>query len=189
MIKIEIIFFTSIKSYSVNIMAFSSLFGNTNLWDLNALLSGPFPSTQHQGVFGSVDINDSPDTITFTMDVPGVSSNNINVLVNDGLMTISGTRSYDKSIVEGGYFERSYGNFSRSFRLGELADGSNVSAALDRGVLTLTVPKFESESYVVPVLDNVPVEQSDPWEAAAVATDLPVDNSTQSSLRRSKRNR
>ena len=163
-----------------------SLFGTRNLWDLNSLLSGPFPSNQTPGMFGSVDINDSPGTLTFKMDVPGVSAKDIKVQVNDGLMTVSGTRRYDKSMAEGGYFERSYGHFSRSFRLGDLADESNVLAALDLGVLTMTVPKFESESYVVPVVDKSLVEQS--YHQDVVATDLPVDKSSPSSLRRSKRN-
>ena len=113
------------------------------------------------------------------MDLPGVSADNIKVDINDNLLTVSAVRNNEQR--DNGYFERSYGTFSRSFRLGDMSDTSNVSASLNQGVLTIIVPKIESESYSIPVVNNS-AESNEP-------VDLSVERSNEHNLRRSPRNR
>ena len=96
--------------------------------------------------FCPVDIDDNTDNTSLKMDLPGVSADNIKVDINDNLLTVSAVRNNEQR--DNGYFERSYGTFSRSFRLGDMSDTSNVSASLNQGVLTIIVPKIESDLIV-----------------------------------------
>ena len=125
-----------------------------------------------------VDIDETTNNTLLKMDLPGVSADNIKVDIKDGLLTVSGVRNYDKDY---GYFERSHGKFSRSFRIGDTTDISNVSASLDQGVLTIIIPKIESESYSIPVHENSK-EHNNP-------VDLSVEHSDKNNPRRSPRNR
>lgn len=129
--------------------------------------------------FCPVDIDDNTDNTSLKMDLPGVSADNIKVDINDNLLTVSAVRNNEQR--DNGYFERSYGTFSRSFRLGDMSDTSNVSASLNQGVLTIIVPKIESESYSIPVVNNS-AESNEP-------VDLSVERSNEHNLRRSPRNR
>ena len=135
-------------------------------------------SGEHTDMFGSVDIHETHENTTFKMDLPGISAEDINVQVNADLLTVSGSRNYEKT-EPGLYFERSYGNFSRSFHLPPNTDDTKVSATLDQGVLTIIVSKFESDSHTIPVIDN----------SKGDSINLDIDKSKTSQPRRSNRNR
>jgi len=82
-----------------------------------------------------------------TLELPGVEEKDIDLTVNDGVVTVKGEKRTEKK-EEGDtwYFsERQYGAFSRSFRLPADADERKVDAALKDGVLTITVPKRAEE--------------------------------------------
>ena len=78
-----------------------------------------------------------------TMELPGVSSENIEVSVHDGSLTIKGEKRSEREEKGRTYFfsEREYGAFQRSFRLPEDAQADDVTADFKDGVLTLKVPK------------------------------------------------
>jgi len=82
------------------------------------------------------------------LELPGVEEKDIDVTVNEGLVTVKGEKKSSRE--EKGdtwYFsERQYGSFSRSFRLPADADGAKVDAALKDGVLTLTVAKVARDA-------------------------------------------
>jgi HSP20 family protein len=67
------------------------------------------------------------------------------VEVNDGYLTISGVRSTEKESKERNQYvsERSFGSFSRSFRLGDKANLERIECRYDNGVLKVAVPKAE----------------------------------------------
>lgn len=94
----------------------------------------------------SVDIVEEDDKITLKADMPGLDKNDIKVVVNDGLLTITGNRSETREENKGGYkcSERFMGTFARSFNLPKWTDGSKVEADYKNGVLTLTIPKTEA---------------------------------------------
>lgn len=93
----------------------------------------------------SVDIIEEEDKVTLKADMPGLERNDIKVVVNDGLLTIEGSRNETREEKGKGFTrtERFMGTFSRSFNLPVWADGSKVLADYKNGVLTVTIPKTE----------------------------------------------
>jgi HSP20 family protein len=77
------------------------------------------------------------------LELPGVTEDDIDVSVHDGVVTVSGEKSSEREEKGETYFfsERSYGSFSRSFRLPPDADQDKVDAQLKDGLLTINVPK------------------------------------------------
>ena len=88
------------------------------------------------------------ETYTITMELPGVAEGDIELTVNDGVVTFQGEKRTEREEQgETWYFsERQYGAFSRAFRLPPDADEARVDAALKDGILTVTVPKSEPKS-------------------------------------------
>ena len=93
----------------------------------------------------SVDIVEHDDNVLIRADMPGLEKSNIKVVVNDGLLTIEGTRSEQRNEKSKGFVrsERFVGNFARSFNLPAWADASRIDANYKNGVLEVTVPKTE----------------------------------------------
>ncbi len=94
----------------------------------------------------SVDILEEDDKVVLKADMPGLEKSDIKVVVNDGLLSISGSRNESREDKGKGYTrtERYMGTFSRSFSLPVWADGSKVAADYKNGVLTITIPKTEA---------------------------------------------
>jgi len=82
------------------------------------------------------------------LELPGVEDKDIDVAVDDGVVTIKGEKKTSREEKgETWYFsERQYGSFSRSFRLPPDADAAKVAADLKDGVLTIAVPKSAPET-------------------------------------------
>ena len=95
----------------------------------------------------AVDIYETTDSFVLTAEVPGVSSEDVDVKVVENQLTLRGERRWDRdSSTETGSeqfhrLESAYGKFERSFNLSERIDVANISAALDKGVLTVKLPK------------------------------------------------
>lgn len=96
----------------------------------------------------AVDIHETADAFSITSDLPGLSKDDLDISVEDNVLTISGERSSEtKSDEESGTWrrvERSFGSFSRSFSLPSSVDTSKVEATFENGVLELHVPKHET---------------------------------------------
>jgi HSP20 family protein len=91
----------------------------------------------------AIDVNESEDRFVVTMDLPGLEPDEVQVMFEDQVLTVRGTREFSKED-EGVHYhriERSYGSFARSVRLPQAADGAKIEASFDKGVLTLEVPK------------------------------------------------
>ena len=98
-------------------------------------------------------------TYRIAIELPGVEEKDIEVTVNEGMVTVKGEKKESRE--EKGdtwYFsERQFGSFSRSFRLPADADQGKVSANLRDGVLTLTVARAAPE---VATSRKVPIGKS-----------------------------
>lgn len=83
------------------------------------------------------------DAYRISVELPGVSEEDIDLTVQEGIATLKGEkRSSREAKGETWYFsERQYGSFARSFRLPPDADPDGVRADLKDGVLTVTIPK------------------------------------------------
>lgn len=91
-----------------------------------------------------VDILESENEYRVHMDMPGVKKENVDITVEDGVLTISGERKWevgeDERSVVG---ERAHGKFSRRFKLDNAIDAEKIGAGFDSGVLTIHLPKAE----------------------------------------------
>lgn len=94
-----------------------------------------------------VDVKETDKELILHADVPGVTEKDLNVSIENGLLTVSGQREATKKEENERYtrMERSYGSFSRSISLPEDTDPSQVKANFDNGVLEVRVPKPETQ--------------------------------------------
>ena len=80
-------------------------------------------------------------------DLPGVSQDNLEITVHEGILEVRGTRNEEK-VTEDSKFvvrERSHGEFSRQLRLPKDADADKIQAKLEHGVLAVTIAKRKQE--------------------------------------------
>ena len=89
-----------------------------------------------------VDIYENGDALIVTADLPGVSKENLDVRVENNLLTIRGKPSHVAS-GDPVYREYELASFFRQFELNEKVDQANISAELQHGVLTLRLPKAQ----------------------------------------------
>ncbi|KAK9057577.1 hypothetical protein SSX86_022413 [Deinandra increscens subsp. villosa] len=93
-----------------------------------------------------VDWKETPEAHVFKADLPGIKKEEVKVEVEDGrVLQITGERNVEKEDKNDTWHrvERSSGKFTRRFRLPENAKMDEVKAAMENGVLTVTVPKEE----------------------------------------------
>ncbi len=90
----------------------------------------------------------TPDDYEISVELPGVSDDDISVEVHDGRLTIAGEkRSSQEKKGKNFYFsERTYGSFHRAFRLPEDADCEKVLASHKDGVLTVKVARLATSA-------------------------------------------
>ncbi len=92
-----------------------------------------------------VDIYETDESLVVVADVPGTTSDDIEIDLRDNMLTITGGVDVaEHSDWESLYTEYRTGHFARQFRLGQNIDQSEITAALDDGVLRLTLPKADS---------------------------------------------
>ena len=93
----------------------------------------------------SVDIAETDNELVLTADVPGVKLEDINIEVENGTLSLSGSRDFSSETNSGNYHrqERFYGSFRRAFLLPETVDLDKVAASYENGVLTVAMPKKE----------------------------------------------
>lgn len=93
----------------------------------------------------AVDVYDKGNEVVIHAEIPGMKKEDIDVRVENNVLTIRGKKERQEEVKEEGYFrtERAYGTFSRSFSLPTTVDVTKIGAEYRDGVLTLTVPKAE----------------------------------------------
>ncbi|HSA54878.1 MAG TPA: Hsp20/alpha crystallin family protein [Gemmatimonadaceae bacterium] len=98
-----------------------------------------------RGWLPPVDINETENDIEVQVEVPGMRGDDIDLTVENGILTISGEKRYERQ--EGSeekgnlMLERQYGRFTRSFTLPAQVDAENVTAECADGILTIRLPK------------------------------------------------
>ena len=101
------------------------------------------PNTQ--AWYPKVDIAEDENQFVLHAELPGMNREDIQVSLEDGVLTISGERKFETKKEDKNYLhrERSYGSFTRSFRMGKNVQVDKIAAAYKDGVLTMTLPKAE----------------------------------------------
>ena len=93
----------------------------------------------------AVDIVDEKDAIKVKADLPGMKKDEVEVNLENDVLTIKGEKKEEKEIKEKDFIrsERYYGSFYRSFSLPTGVDAAKVNAVYKDGVLEITLPKKE----------------------------------------------
>src|ERR1700749_2857570 len=131
--------------------------------DMNRLFNSFFdtPTTANGTTFRrwipAMDLVETDGAFVLKADLPGLTESDVNIEVEENVLTISGERKSDPQDRRAGYYrvERSYGSFRRSLTLPEGVEAEAVKATFANGVLEVTVPK--------------PVQQASPKVQIAVA--------------------
>lgn len=93
----------------------------------------------------AVDIYETEHELIVKADLPEVDPKDLDVRVENNVLTIRGERKFEKKVDEENYLrvERAYGSFSRSFSLANTVNSEAIKADYHNGVLTLSIPKRE----------------------------------------------
>ena len=93
----------------------------------------------------AMDLVETADHFVLRADLPGMSEEDVNIEVEERVLTISGERKAEHTENKDGYHrvERAFGSFSRSLTLPEGVNAEAVAATFDRGVLEVRIPKPE----------------------------------------------
>jgi HSP20 family protein len=120
--------------------------------EMNRLFNTAFDSPAPSGNGGALrrwlpamDLIETEDHFVLRADLPGLSEEDVNIEVEDRVLTVSGERKAEHEVSKEGYHrvERAFGSFSRALTLPEGIDPDAVQATFDRGVLEVRIPKPE----------------------------------------------
>jgi HSP20 family protein len=97
----------------------------------------------------AADLLVTDDDVKVFMDVPGLSVDDLEIELVDDALTIRGERAFPYATGENGQhvwrrLERGFGKFERTVRLPKGLDADKIDASMDKGVLTLSLPKPEA---------------------------------------------
>jgi HSP20 family protein len=101
-----------------------------------------------------VDVSETNDAVVVKAEIPGVEQKDINVSLQDQVLTIKGEKHHEKEEKDEKYHrvERSWGAFTRAFRMPVAVAGDKVSATFKDGTLTVTLPKApEAKGTTIPI--------------------------------------
>jgi HSP20 family protein len=90
-----------------------------------------------------LEIADSGKVVTISAEVPGMDENDIEILLDDGTLTIRGEKTSATEDKDKQFSEHFYGKFERRIALDGAIDSAHVTAGFKNGVLTVTLPKPE----------------------------------------------
>jgi HSP20 family protein len=116
--------------------------------DLDRLAIGRQPAGDNENPAAdwapAIDIIEEKDRFVLRADVPGVDPADIDVSMDNGVLTVSGERKTEARTEVEGFrrVERSFGRFYRRFNLPDTADAEGIKATSSNGILEITIPKL-----------------------------------------------
>jgi HSP20 family protein len=121
----------------------------TNSWGMPSLrrMLDVEPSFRYEGAFTmptpAVDITEDDTAYKVMAELPGMSEEEIEVVVSGDMLTLKGEKRAEKEQKEKNFYlsERSYGAFQRSFYIPDGVDRDKIGADFSKAVLTITMPK------------------------------------------------
>ena len=125
-------------------------YGGGSLFDLHRqvnrlfddlLESGETTPTRGGATAPALEVHQDDDRIEITAELPGVREEDIDLTVEDGVLTLRGEKRTQRTDEQRGYSERSYGSFERRIALPANVDEERCSAQFRDGVLTVTLPR------------------------------------------------
>lgn len=126
----------------------------TILNEVNKLLEQSFRPTRNMDSSNietsqwipAVDIKENKNQFLILADLPGIDKNDVNISMENNILTIKGSRAEEVNEETNQYFrvERVRGSFYRRFTLPDTADGGKIEAKIQKGVLQIIIPKKET---------------------------------------------
>ena len=115
---------------------------------MNRLVRDSFGDAREEALTTStfappVDVYEDEHNITLKFEVPGIDEKDIDVRIENNMLTVHGERKFEKEEKEENFrrVERQYGSFTRSFTLPNTVDTESVQAHYDKGVLKVQLAK------------------------------------------------
>ena len=110
-------------------------------------LSDSLWSGRQESWVPAVDVFDRQDAVVLKAELPGMRVDDIQIEVDDNVLTLKGERVFEEKVDEERYFrvERRHGTFQRSLALPQGVKADEIQATYEDGVLVVTVPKAEVE--------------------------------------------
>ncbi|WP_176038761.1 Hsp20/alpha crystallin family protein [Brucella tritici] len=90
-----------------------------------------------------IDITDEEAAVRIVADLPGMEQKDIDLSINDGVLTLKGEKTAETENKDSKLAERFYGRFERQIPIGYDLDEDKVDAHFENGVLKITLPKSE----------------------------------------------
>jgi HSP20 family protein len=119
------------------------------------MIGKAFPSFEEEfgvGFFGNnsypkVDIIDTPDSIEFEAEIPGLDKDEVSVEIDEGVLSISGSKRDTKTEENITYLKKELkrSSFKRSFKLADSFNHQKITAKFENGLLLISVPKKKPE--------------------------------------------
>jgi HSP20 family protein len=114
----------------------------------NTFIDTPLPNGGTAGQrrwLPAMDLVETEDDFVLRADLPGVSQEEVNIELEDNVLTISGQRKSEHEERKEGFHrvERAYGTFARSLTLPKGVNAEAIKASFDRGVLEVRIAKPE----------------------------------------------
>lgn len=122
---------------------------NTLQEQVNRLFNDVFERSSQESNLSTwapaVDIAETEHELVVEADLPGVDPKDLDIRVENNVLTIRGERKFEKKVNEDNYLrvERAYGSFTRSFSLSNTVNSEAIKADYQNGVLSLSIPKRE----------------------------------------------
>ncbi|BCG83749.1 Hsp20/alpha crystallin family protein [Mesorhizobium sp. 113-3-3] len=93
------------------------------------------------GTWPSVEFSETDQEIRVTAEIPGLDENDVEVMLDDGVLILRGEKKAETEGKDRQFSERYYGRFERRFSLGREVEDDKVAATFKNGVLTVRLPK------------------------------------------------
>ena len=112
-----------------------------------------------KGSYPKVNVINYDECIDIDAAIPGMTRDDVNVEITDGVLTIQGTSNQNRHVDDSQYLKREIkrSSFRRSFTLGDNLDSEKISAKFDNGILTLSIPKLVPDD-AKPVTRKITIE-------------------------------
>ncbi len=114
--------------------------------ELDRIIGGVLGDSERSATLGyRVDVREDAEHVYVEAELPGLASEDIEITLEDGTMTIAGEKKFEREESQENYYvrERRYGKFNRTFQLPSVVDENKVHATLKDGVLLVVLDKRE----------------------------------------------
>ena len=106
----------------------------------------PMPGTRLAGpamAWPSLEVKEGDGELRITAELPGMNEKDVELVVQDGMLTLRGEKKSENEDKDRGWSERYYGRFERRIALPDGVDEDACKASFRDGVLTITMPRSE----------------------------------------------